>query len=135
MNCTKCGKKIKLIRARDGREMIVDELMAYVFPSDFAPLTVITPSGEVFHARVATEQDKRVVRAHFLHNANCRADTPKYVIEARAEYQRRQNSVIDAQQAFQRKRYNDTHQTDQPTSEPQKPREVAEQMSLYSYLS
>ena len=130
MNCTKCGKPILYIRATDGSTMAVDDLLAYVVPSDFAPLTVITPSGCKFRARLATIDDTKVLKAYLTHGANCKAHTPKYMIAAREEYDRRKKAVIDAQTAFQTKRYEDARKV----ARAPEPQEKAEQMSLYNYL-
>ena len=81
------------------------------------------------------ETDKRVVRAYFLHNANCRANTPKYMTEARAEYKRRQKEVLDAQITRQQAKYEDMRKTDQTKPAPNPTSmEKVEQMSLYNYL-
>ena len=53
------------------------------------------------------------------------------MIAAREEYDRRQKAVIDAQMAFQTKRYEDARRVERQKREPT---EKVEQMSLYSYL-
>lgn len=131
MMCTRCGKPIQFIRATDGSTMTVDALLAYVVPSDYAPLTVITPSGCKFRARIATIDDTKTLKAYLPHGANCKAHTSKHMVAAREEYDRRQKAVIDAKQAFQAKQYADAHKIERPKREPQ---EQVEQMSLYSYL-
>lgn len=131
MNCPRCGKPIKYIRATDGSTMTVDDLLAYVVPSDFAHLQVITPSGCKFKARIAAIDDKQVLKAYLPHGANCKTHTPKYIVAAREEYERRQKSVIDAKLAFQVKRYEDARRIE---CTPREQQEKAEQMSLYSYL-
>lgn len=67
MNCTKCGKPIKFIRTIDGSTMAVDDLLAYVVPSDFAHLTAVTPSGYKSRVRIATVDDKKTARAYLPH--------------------------------------------------------------------
>jgi hypothetical protein len=111
--------------------MTVDDLLAYVVQSDFAHLTVIKPSGFKLRARIATSDDKKPIRAYLPHGANCKAHTPKHMIAAREEYDRRQKAVIDAQMAFQTKRYEDARRVERQKREPT---EKVEQMSLYSYL-
>lgn len=131
MNCTRCGKPIKDIRATDGSTMIVDDLLAYVVPSDFATITAVTPSGCKFRARIATIDDAKVLKAYLPHCANCKAHTPKYMIAAREEYNRRQKAVIDAKLTFQTRRYEDAHRSERKKPDQQ---EKVEQMSLYNYL-
>jgi len=126
MICTKCGKTIKYIRATDGSTMTVDDLLAYVVPSDYAHITVIKPSGFKLRARIATIDDKNPIRAYLTHGANCKAHTPKHMIAARDEYNRRQDEVIDNKLAFQRKRYEEARRIESPKSI-----ERVEQMSLF----
>jgi hypothetical protein len=131
VNCTRCGKPIKYIRVTDGSTMTVDDLLAYVVPSDYAHLTAVTPSGCKFRARIATIDDKKALKAYLPHGANCKTHTPKYMIAAREEYERRQRLVVDTQLAFQQKRFEDAHRIQRQKPEPT---EKVEQISLYSYL-